>query len=189
MKKIFTWLIDKWLAGFVTASIAFVAKLYVDLPLESKSKFFNFEWFKQLMATQFSLSTVIIIVLLIIIFTRIEKAVLKKNSIKSIHRPTSPPENQFENYCKDIFGVNKTTWTWQYEWNSYSKRFAIDNLKPSCKICQTPMELDNYSFGYASCHKCRLEGKSYSSHIHEDISDVSKEIVRRIENREANLSN
>ena len=34
--KVFDWILDKWLAGFITASIFFLLKLYIDLPLDVK---------------------------------------------------------------------------------------------------------------------------------------------------------
>jgi len=51
MKKLINWLIDKWLAGFITASIFFLLKLYIDLPADSKDHFFKFEWFSELLKT------------------------------------------------------------------------------------------------------------------------------------------
>jgi hypothetical protein len=77
MKKIFDWIIDKWLAGFITASIFFILKLYIDLPKESKDNFFGFNWLKEILQTQISFSTVLIIIVIVIVLTRIEKAILK----------------------------------------------------------------------------------------------------------------
>ncbi len=188
MKKIFDWIIDKWLAGFITASIFFMLKLYFDLPAESKEHFFSFKWLSELLQTHVAFSTVAIIIILIIILTRIEKAFLKAKNNKSDYSFLKAPKNHFDNYRKDVFGVNKTCWTWNYEWRAYEQKFVIADLKPVCKQCGTPMEINAfYSSSSAECHKCRLEGKQYHFQINEHIADVEKEIIRRIQNNEAKI--
>lgn len=188
MKKIIDWLIDKWLAGFITGSIFFILKLYIDLPKESKENFFHFDWLKELMSTQISLLTVILIVLFVIVLTRIEKAIQKSKSNKKDYSYLKAPKNHFENYKSDVFGVDKNTWTWHYEWRAYEQKFVIAELKPKCKQCGTAMEINStYSVNSASCHKCRLEGRQNTFHIQEHISDVEKEIIRRIETNEAKI--
>lgn len=188
MKKIFDWLIDKWLAGFITATIFFTLKLYVDLPSESKTNFFSFKWLTDLLNKQIDLSTVAIIVISIIILTRIEKALLKSKNKGPDYSYLKAPKNNFESYKRDIFGVNKTTWTWNYEWRAYEQKFIIADLKPACRQCGTPMEINTfYSSNSAECHKCRLEGRQHYFQLAEHIADVEKEIIRRIQNNEVNL--
>jgi len=119
MKKIFDWIIDKWLAGFITASIFFILKLYIDLPKESKDNFFGFNWLKEILQTQIAFSTALIIIVTIIVVTRIEKAILKSKDKKSNYDFLKAPKNHFENYMKDTFGVSKTTWTWHYAGTKY----------------------------------------------------------------------
>lgn len=185
MKKIFDWIIDKWLAGFITASIFFTLKFYIELPPESKSNFFSFHWLTELLQTQITFSTVAIIIFVIIIFTRIEKALLKSKNKNPDYSFLKAPKNQFETYRKDTFGVNKTTWNWNYEWRAYEQKFVIADLKPVCRQCGTPMEINTfYSSNSAECHKCRLEGRQYHFPLTEHISDIEKEIIRRIQNNE-----
>lgn len=188
MRKIIDWLINKWLAGFITGSIFFILKLYIDLPEKSKAIFFQFDWVKELMNTEISLLTVILIVLSIIFLTRIEKAILKAKYNNDDYSFLDAPKNRFENYKSDVFGVNNNLWTWHYEWSAFNQKFAIADLKPKCKQCGTPMEMSSYFNSHsADCHKCRLEGKHSTFHIHENISDVEKEIIRRIQTNEAKI--
>lgn len=188
MKKIFNWLIDKWLAGFITASIFFILKLYIELPQESKDNFFGFNWLKEILQTNISFSTVLIIIVIIVVITRIDKALTKSKDKRSNYDFLKAPKNHFANYRKDTFGVNKTTWTWNYEWRAYEQKFEITDLKPLCGQCGTPMEIDTYyASNFAECHKCRLEGQQYHFRLYEHIADIDKEIIRRIQNNETNI--
>ncbi|MDR0506575.1 MAG: hypothetical protein LBH32_07145 [Dysgonamonadaceae bacterium] len=100
MKKIFNWILDKWLAGFITAGIFFVLKLYIDLPAESKTNFFSFQWFVDLMTTNIPFWIILVIILL---------TVLKSQSKKSnMYSFLDAPKNHFEKYNPDVFGVHKT---------------------------------------------------------------------------------
>jgi hypothetical protein len=184
MKKVFNWLIDKWLAGFVTASFFYLVKLYNDLPEDSKSSFFNFSWVEDLLNEKVQLSTMLIVVLIVVFITRIEKALLKAkyNSEDDLYEE---PKNSFEKYRKDVFGVNNTIWTWKYEWRPFEQKFVIVDLKPNCYNCNTPMEYRSfYGSHSATCHKCRLEGKISDFQIRENINDVEKEIIRRIQDNQ-----
>jgi hypothetical protein len=188
MKKIFDWIIEKWLAGFITASFFFTLRLYIDLPTESKNNFFSFKWLTDLLKTQISLSIVSIIIIAIIILTRIEKSLLKSKKNSVDYNFLKAPKNHFETYRRDTFGVNKTTWTWNYEWKAYEQKFFITDLKPTCRQCGTPMEINTFfSSNSAECHKCRLEGKQSYFDLREHIADVEKEIIRRIQKNEVNL--
>jgi len=183
MKKIFSWLIDKWLAGFITASLFFILKLYIDLPTESKSKFLSFTWIRDLMETQVSLLTVIIISIIIIILSQIDKYV-HKQKYSSVDDLYSSPINQAENYREDVIGVNKNKWTWNYKWSYMDQSFLIIDLKPACPKCGTPMDnTDRYSPHSFECFKCKLEGEIFHYSVREDTSDVCKEIIRRIKSR------
>lgn len=186
MKKLINWLIDKWLAGFITASIFFLLKLYMELPPESKDHFCKFDWFNELLKTELSLLTVLIIIVIIIVITRIEKALLKAKSKKDDYSYLNAPKNSFEKYNKDTFGVNQSYWTWSYDWKPYDQKFEIADLKPLCPECGTPIEINRlYSSHAGECFKCRLDGKRYHYPINENIEDVAKEIIRRIQNNEA----
>jgi hypothetical protein len=188
MKKIFDWLRDKWLAGFITATIFFILKLYFDLPIESKANFFNFMWITDLLNKQISLLYVAGIVISIFIITRIKRALLKSKNKSPNQSYFKVPKNEFDSYKRDLFGVNKTTWTWNYEWSAYKQKFIIVDLKPSCRKCGTPMEIISFhSPSSAECHKCRLEGGEYYFMLTEQIQDIEKEIVRKIHNNEVNL--
>lgn len=185
MKKVFHWIVDKWLAGFITTSLFFLLKLYIDLPAESKAHFWGFKWLIDLLQTQIALSTLIIIVVAIIILTRIEKAYVKNKSKKRDDDDVPKAlQSHFESYRQDIFGINKTTWTWRYEWRAYDQKFVITELKPSCRRCETPMEVDRHYLDSAVCHRCRLEGRQNSFQLTENYSDVEKEIIRRLRDNE-----
>ncbi|MDR0506576.1 MAG: hypothetical protein LBH32_07150 [Dysgonamonadaceae bacterium] len=50
------------------------------------------------------------------------------------------------------------------------------------------MDIDNSFYSYnAECHKCKLEGKQYRFPLTEDITDIEKEIIRKIQNNEVKL--
>lgn len=185
MKKIFDWIIDKWLAGFITASFFFMLKLYVDLPSESKHNFFSFNWVTDLLNTQIAFSTAAVIIILIILLTRIEKAYLKQKRKDSNKSSLNAPKSEFGEYRKDTFGIHRTNWSWNYEWQPYKQKFVISDLKPLCKQCEIPMEvIEYYGSDFAECHKCRLEGREHQFRLTEQISDIEKEIIRRIQNKE-----
>ncbi len=190
MKKVFNWLVDKWLAGFITTSMFFLLKLYIELPPESKSNFFRFNWFTDILKTRLSLSTVIIILTVVVIFTRIEKALLRSKYRNKESNQPRIPNNAFEHYRRDTFGANKTIWTWNYEWRSYEGKFIISDLKPVCKQCGTSMDIDtSYYLDSTDCYKCRLDGRYSYNKLTERISDVQKEIIRRIQNNEVGQLN
>ena len=187
MKKILDWLIDKWLAGFITASIFFILKIYIELPTEKKISFFSFSWLKELLSFQISFYIVFILCFIIIFITRIEKKRLKEkiNKTSNNKKNSAAPILGFENYKSDLFGMNKTKWTWDYKWNPGEEKFTISDLKPNCDRCDIPMELHRSRFGdSAACHKCNLEGYSGTKNIEEDVADVEKEIIRRIDKKE-----
>lgn len=186
MKKILNWIIDKWLGGFITATIFFLIKIYIDLPKERKINFFNFDWFIEIINYNISLWIVFIIITAIVIINRFEKKNLRKK-LTAIDSPENNiPLNTFGHFTSDIFGVNQNKWTWNYKWNSLKQHFEIFDLKPICKICNSEMEYSHsdYSHNYASCSKCRLEGRAYFFPIAENIIDVEKEIIRKIRNKE-----
>jgi hypothetical protein len=187
MKKLFNWIINKWLAGFTTAGIFFILKLYIDLPAESKSNFFSFKWLVDLMYMPVTLLTLLITILVIIILTRIEKALLKFKYTKDDYKWLKVPKIYFEKYNSDVFGVNQTKWCWRYEWKPLDRKFEIIDLKPVCRQCGTAMNIPALYFHFAECHKCRLEGREYNFHLNEDIRDIEKEIIRRIENNEIKI--
>jgi hypothetical protein len=180
MKKIYSWIIDKWLAGFITASFFFLVKLYLELPADSKSNFFSFEWL-EIFNLQIRLYYVIFIISFIIIITRFEKLIYTS---KKITTSNHPPRTHFENYKNDIFGKAKSKWSWDYKWLNYKQSFDIVELKPNCPVCDIPMNLDDDSYQSADCYKCRLDGKNYHFRVQEHIGDIFNEIVRKIDNDE-----
>ena len=188
MKKFFNWLIDKWLAGFITACTFFLLKLYIDLPDESKKHFFSFHWLSEIFEIKLSLTTVLIIVSIIVLITRIEKWILKAKTKNSDYSFLNAPQNHYENYTADTFGVNKTKWTWNYRWEAYDQKFIIINLKPCCPTCGTPMEFSQSNNHNATCHKCRLEGRYYYFELKEYLADVEREVIRKIHNNEVKIA-
>jgi len=188
MRRIFNWMIDKWLAGFLTASFFFLVKIYVNLPAKSKENFLSFKWLSDLLETKISISIVIIIILVIIVLSRIEKAHFKSRQKKRDFSFQKEPNNPYAKYTRDTFGKSKTSWTWNYKWDRYKKVFLIINLKPVCKQCGTPMEITTfYSSNSAECHRCRLEGRNSFYQLTEFLEDIEKEIIRRIDNDEVKI--
>ncbi|OIV42757.1 hypothetical protein [Flavobacterium johnsoniae] len=184
MKKIYSWIIDKWLAGFITASVFFILKLYIELPENLKSNFLNFKWLKEIFNMQIPLYFAILIVFFLIIITRFEKSRLKIKYTSPKTNKNDTPYNHYKNYKSDIFGIKKSKWSWDYKWLSHRQSFEITDLKPNCPVCDTTMDLDDYNYQLADCHKCRLDGKKYTFRISENISDISKEIIRKIKKDE-----
>lgn len=190
MNKLFTWIIDKWLAGFISGLIFFILKIYIELPEESKIHFFKFNWLYEILNFNIPLYAVFIIILLLICATRFEKYKYKSNSKIRKISDYRIPKAEFEGYRSDKFGINNNIWTWSYIWNANTKKFEITNLKPNCKICSIPMEVEKSRYGdSANCHKCRLEGYGNGGYVslNENIKDVEKEIIRRIEYNEINI--
>jgi hypothetical protein len=186
MKRLLNWIIDKWLAGFITASIFFLLKIYLELPTESTKHFFSFNWLTEILKFQISLYIVIVIIIALIIITRIEKS-RATSKLKAKNLPLYPPKPNFpfENYKADTFGYKKSKWTWNYKWNRIKAQFEINDLVPSCQRCDIPMDLQTSSYGdTATCHKCRLEGHDGYFKVSENITDIEKEIIRRIDKNE-----
>jgi ribosomal protein L37AE/L43A len=180
MKKIGIWLIDKWLAGFITTAFFFILKLYLDLPAENKTTFFNFGWFSKILNTPFHLKYTILIIILLIVITRIERRIYK--SQKSAESDIfEEPETDFLHFKSGYFGATLSKWTWDYKWRIYEQKYQIVDLQPSCKKCDIPMQLERIPYGTATCHKCRLNGKNDFYQIRESPSDIEKEILRMIQ--------
>jgi hypothetical protein len=177
LKNIFNWLLDKWLAGFMTGSFLFLLKQYIDLPAESKNDFFHFHWIKSILLTEIELWKVIIIISFVIImfWTRNWWKKRKENSIADYLR--RPNDLEF-NYRVDIFGVDNAKWTWDYDWEPNKKTMIVMDVFPLCPVCNSKMQF--YPSNSATCAKCRLEGKQYHFHLQQFDSDVSKEVVIRL---------
>lgn len=175
------------LAGFLVGGFYFLAKILYELPKESKESFLKFNWLREWLNYSVSLYIVIIIVLILLIITRLEKSRLKVK-LMPVNNKTflNTPINDYENYNTDTFGVRKTRWKWSYKWDVLRDVFIIQNLKPCCNVCGSVMELQRsrYSSDSAVCSKCRLDGKDGYKHVDENLEDVEKEIIRRIQNNE-----
>lgn len=177
MKRVINWLLDKWLAGFITALLFFLLKLYLDLPSDKKAIFFNFSWVGSILNSEIKLWKVLVIIcFLVIMFFR--KKIKSESPNYNVHTPQKP------NYRTDFFGQNNAKWAWDFEFDSDSNKFNVINIAPLCRVCSCSMELDTYSFRSAVCPKCRLEGKRCDFEIKQLLIDVSKEIVRRYNSNE-----
>tara|TARA_R110002049_G_C9175452_1_gene562566 strand:- start:8145 stop:8705 length:561 start_codon:yes stop_codon:yes gene_type:complete len=185
MKKLLNWIIDKWLAGFITGFIFFVIKIYYDLPDERKFNFFNFDWFVGIINYKISFWVVILIITGILVITRFERYLYHKFNINKVSE-NRIPLNSFSHYTSDVFGVNKNKWNWNYNWNSLIQQFEIEDLNPVCKVCSAQMKYSNSDYGHysATCPKCRLEGRESYFPIAENIADVESEIIRKIKDKE-----
>lgn len=182
MKKIIDWIIDKWLAGFLTALFFFMLKLYIELPPEKKSNFFNFRWFNAIINTEIKLWQAIIaftFILLMFFVSKKWRNMKGNSSLKSTIKP-----NIASSYRVDSFGTDNSKWTWNYEWENYEKKYIVIDVVPLCPVCNTKMEIDSYVRTRATCAKCRLEGRHSSFIIKQDDGDVAKEIIRRLNSGE-----
>ena len=184
LKKVFNWLIDKWLAGFITASFFFFLKLYIDLPEERKTNFFNFDWLGYILKTDMAIWKVIIIIgFLILMFWvrnwwKIGKEYPLSKDFNRLNHSSSI-------YRVDTFGVDNAKWTWDYDWDPSKENIIIKDVLPLCPVCNSKMEFDSHdSSDYAICTKCRIEGKNYHFHLNQFFGDVAKETVRRLNSGE-----
>jgi hypothetical protein len=183
MKKVFNWLIDKWLAGFITATIFFIAKVYYDLPENKTGNFWNFQWIKSVINYQIKFWIVfcIVVFLLLMFYVSRLRARQKKatNPVKELS--SSDPLSR---YTKDTFGVNKAKWAWRYEMG-FDNKINIIDVVPICPTCNNEMYIDpRFSATYAECSKCRLDGKLSTYPLLQNPIDVHVEIIRRIRSKE-----
>ncbi len=179
LKKLFNWLIERWFAGFSTAAFFFMLKLYIDLPEEKKANFFQFEWLKSILQTEIVLWKVIVFIAFVVIVFWIRnrwKKTKENSGLDFFIRPNNP----LYNYRVDIFGINNAKWTWDYEWNPYQMSNLVKDVFPLCPVCDSKMEFERYSSYDLTCARCRLEGSQYHHRVQQLESDVTKEIIRRI---------
>ena len=185
MKKTLNWFLDKWLAGFITASIFFFAKIYYDLPPDQKRNFFHFQWVSYLVNFRIELWKVFLIVLFLLFMFKVSRGrnrQIRRNNPTNRKLLSSP----FISYKTDQFGIDNAKWTWNYDYNESSEQINIINLAPLCPICDTPMLVDD-SYGpisSGSCSKCRLEGRNSNFAVRQNQYDVQQEIIRRITSEE-----
>ena len=88
----------------------------------------------------------IIILLFLIVF------IISKNS-----NETKPEYPSFYNYREDQLKGFK----WSWSWSKSSEGWYVDNLKPHCPKCDTPMEINYYSSG--ECPRCDYYASEMSS--------------------------
>lgn len=181
--KLKNWIIDKWLAGFISGGIWFLAKLYFDMPVEQKGYFFNYQWFWNLMNVGIKAWQVLIFFFAIIFFHQ-----LQVNRIRRGTKAYIKPKNPFEQYKRDAFGPYQEKWSWDYYFDTIREQFQIRNLHPLCPTCEAPMEVEPYNPQNAICQKCRLEHRIFQKNIKTLEVDVNFEIRRRIINGEIRLS-
>jgi hypothetical protein len=172
MKKLLNWLIDKWLAGFITTLGFFLLKAYIDLPPEKKVNFFKFSWIGSILKLEIKLWQVLIVIVFIIGMFTITKR-LRKAPKEPQNKLTEPPS-----YRIDVFGVSDSKWTWDYQYNAQSKQYNVANLAPVCPECDSPMGLNEIT-QTATCSRCRLEGKRSTQSIRQLKRDIEIEIIRR----------
>lgn len=185
MKKIIDWIIDRFLAGFIIATIFYFAKLYHDAPTDEKKNFFQFNWLTEIFEVEVKLWKAGLVILIIIFLIILSKRLKIKKS-----RPTEDVlpklDEDIQKYRTDTFGVDKAVWTWDYSWNTVTKSYNIINVTPLCPVCRQKMELNtsHYSGNSAQCSKCRLEGRNSTFELRQYASDVGAEVVRRVNSGE-----
>lgn len=179
MRKVFNWIVDKWLAGFLTATFYFLVKAYNDLPSTEKGHFFAFRWISSVVNYSIKLWLVVIVFLII----EIVRVVLKRlKGAYVAEKEDFIPENKSSNYKEDVFGRFKKKWRWSYRWSYSENSYLVIGAVPVCPTCDSSMEIKVSSFGFSSsseCPRCRLEGKPCIFDLSEDPDDIMKEVVRR----------
>lgn len=185
MKKLLNWFIDKWLAGFTTATIFFISKIYYDLPKDKKANFFHFEWVTSIINYPIKLWKVFLIILFLLLMFVVSRWRIKQ---KQMYRPKQKklPNDPAFSYTIDTFGVNNAKWTWTYDHRDYDNTILVKDVTPVCPVCDNKMEIDNMfsSRNSATCSKCRLDGKNYYHQLRQNEYDVQQEIIRRLKSGE-----
>jgi hypothetical protein len=175
LQRLKSWLVDKWLPGFITALSLFIFKLYLDLPADQKGSFFRFNWVYYIINTKFELWKIVLLFFIIgVIYYSGKKMSSKKSQVKREKIP-----KQVLAYIQDKFGSKKSIWMWEYGWNQYGE-YRPANFRALCPKCIVPMT-PYYNMNKALCTKCRLEGRP-SDYITEDSTDIEHEVIRRINN-------
>lgn len=186
MKKLFTWIVDKWLAGFITASIYFTAKIYYDLPFVEKQHFWDFQWLNSVINYPINLWIVFLICAFIILMFKFSKWLpLQKNSAHTSTTTHSTPH--YLQYTSDAFGKNKSIWEWGYVFDENRNTYIINDLRPICPKCSSMMVISPATLLYvatAECSRCRLEGRISTFPLKEKKEDVELEIIRLIKSNE-----
>jgi hypothetical protein len=183
LKRLGTWLVDKWLAGFITASIFFLLKILYDLTPGERGAFFRFKWFTSLANTEIEIWKYGLFTTFFLILYRISNRIKKGNNKRAAQASQAPPElaKIITNYTSDNFGTNRAKWVWILRWNEFDKRLYIDHLSPLCPKCDARLDLiDEYGISYGLCSKCRLEGRKPEQPVQQAPYDVEQEIRRRI---------
>ena len=103
LKRIGSWLLDKWLAGFLTGSFFFIGKIYYDLQPPQREHFFQFNWLKYLLQKPVSLWVVVLLVTFVIGMFLLTKALKKRSKVVTyIDYRSFSEEGKYE--WKTIFG-------------------------------------------------------------------------------------
>jgi hypothetical protein len=156
---------------------------------------FLYDWFKQIPFASSILSICdwllsvlnFRIQLWIIIILFISFIIATRFLIKANYTPMSESTNDYQpvplflNYKEDLFGVDKSKWRWDY--GQRHGKYAVENVRPICKICNGDLALDTYTHQSGYCSRCNLEGNSADSFVNENINDVRVEIYRRIKEK------
>jgi len=191
MKRVFNWILDKWLGSFLSGCALLTVKAYVDMTSEEKDYFHSLNWLKSFFFIQVSLWQVLIICtfLITVIIYRKKKIVEKivspvdnQNALKQF-AAFNPIPPEYINYNKDGFGKYFTIWSWENNFDHVTNKFSISKVKPHCQTCDSRMKLDGNMENDATCSKCRLNGAEYYVwSLSEEREDVEDEIYRRIAN-------
>lgn len=179
MKKIFNWIIDKWLAGFLTALFLFFIKLYAELPEEERSNFFDFNWLRSILSVEIKLWK-ILITIIIVLFAILIRRKIKSQEKDDFSYINKQPNDPRLHYRIDTFGVDNAKWTWDYNWDPFDEKIIVKDVLPICPSCGAKMDFVSYIPNGAECAKCRLDGKKYDYRLRQYRNDVMKEILRRL---------
>ena len=187
LKAIGNWLLDKWLAGFITASLYFFLKLYVELPDSDKENFFDFQWAVGILTIEIKLWKYILTSICFIgLYALLRR--LRKSSYSYVSKKPKGLDRIMKEYRSDKFGVDNRKWVWGYEWNDFEERVDIINLVPACVQCDSPLQFAPYGDdSYAECPKCSLAKRPAIKIVNQSVRDVYVEILSRIDDKLAFL--
>lgn len=110
------------------------------------------------------------IILIIIIIYFLRKVLKNRFKLK--------PE--WLNYKNDI--LKKYLWTWEYKYDEYDEKWQIVEMSPHCHNCECIL---HYKSGNIECPNC---GNIYGYNYYEDLEEIKKMIINKIEKRRYKLN-
>ncbi len=179
IKKIFDWIIDKWLASLLTGTLFFFAKIYYELPATEKANFFDFSWLTSILTYKISVWQVgllSVFFILVILFKKTKVIRMSPKTKEVFDQQTG------EDYREDVFGTDKAVWTWSNKWDSIRQMLNISDAVPKCPSCNHSMKIHNFARNMAVCTNCKLENKQFEYSLKQLPSEVIEVVINRLGN-------